>query len=111
MSEETGEESVSEETPDLQKIFNNACNQLDRMIGKDYQTIIPRASKNFETGITSISLSAKCRTCPHLVMAAVTMDMTGSAEILVSTFLRRAQFHTKKHNIIYKIPGGRLRTI
>jgi hypothetical protein len=92
----------------LQENVTEACNVIDRMVGDQYKPLVPIISKN-DQGAWTVSLTAKCRRCEHVVISSVAASKEGWGKILVEYFSTRAEFHTKKHSKL--IMPARLRTL
>jgi hypothetical protein len=85
----------------LQSLFNDLCNDIDKIVGKYVTAYQPRISKHELRDGYLISLTAKCKICGNFVMASISTTEDRWAHTLARFFIQRAEFHAKsEHRIL-----------
>lgn len=83
-----------------QALFQDAANEIDKLVGKHVHKYQPIISRNEERGCYNVSFRALCLTCNKPIMANIGSDQEQWAKQLIDFFVQRVEFHAKSHNII-----------
>ncbi len=85
----------------LQSVFDDACNDIDKIVGRYVKHYLPMVSKNEGRDGYMVSLRAQCRKCLKPIMASISTTEDHWAYTLIRYFIQRAEFHQKaEHKII-----------